>query len=93
MAKTGAIPPEQTLKPDFALRVCIGCGLGAHWKFDRRGRPFHYCSDCGLRIFIYTWRALTGLQIAHDLVIRSGVQRFRMAVHTRTSRKLAASAR
>lgn len=80
MPRGTAVPVMDALKPGFALRICIGCGAGAAWKYDRKGRPFHYCSNCGLRIWIYHPKSLQGIALVHALVLRHGVQKFRQSV-------------
>lgn len=86
-----AIPsPIDLLKPSFQLRVCICCGMRAAWRFDKRKRPFHYCPHCGIRIFIYSIRALVGLQILHEIVLRTGPQRIQTESERRIHRKMAA---
>jgi hypothetical protein len=88
----GISPSIALLQPSCPLRLCIGCGLRAEWRKDRKGRPFHFCGHCGIRIFIYNVTGLTGLELAHDLVMRSGPQRFQRAIQARVQRKLQGAA-
>lgn len=78
-----ARPTPQTynaVKPTFVMRVCIGCGAPASWRLDRKGRPYHYCPNCGIRLWIYHPKSMAGLSIVHALLVRSGVQKFRQTV-------------
>lgn len=71
---------QATLKPTFQLRICLGCGAAAAWRFDVKRRPYHYCGDCGLRFFVYHPKSMHGLSMLHGMVLRSGLQKFRQAV-------------
>jgi hypothetical protein len=73
-------PPINIVKPTFVLRVCIGGGAAAGWRFDRNGRHFHYCPNCGIRLWIYHPKSMAGLSIVHALLVRSGIQKFRQSV-------------
>lgn len=68
------------VKPTFVLRVCIGCGASAAWRYDRKRRPYLYCPNCGIRLWIYHPKAMAGIQIVHSLVLRTGISQFRKAV-------------
>ena len=76
----GAIPNDNVVKPSFVLRVCIGCGAPAAWRYDKKRRPYHYCPNCGIRYWIYHPKAMAGISLVHSMVLRYGVQKFRQTV-------------
>lgn len=81
------------LRPDFQLKVCPACAVPAQWRFDKKRRPFHYCADCGIRIFIYTAAALCGVKLIHEFVVRFGPVRWRGNVQQLVSRRVSVAAR
>lgn len=80
MARQAQAPALNVVKPTFTLRVCIGCGASAAWRYDKKGRAHHYCPNCGLRIWIYHPKSMQGIAIVHSMVLRAGVQKFRQSV-------------
>ena len=88
-SKHHLLDPQQLLKPPFELQVCVACGVPAGWRYDRKkGRPYHFCPHCGIRIFIYNIQALAGMQVLHDMVLRAGPLRIREAVRLRVDKRL-----
>lgn len=79
---------DHLLKPSAPLKVCPFCAVPANWRFDKKGRPFHYCGDCGARVFIYTIRGLIGFELYHQMIVRSGVVRHRNLVHRLTGQRM-----
>jgi len=88
MAKQENGPAPGYAQPAFQLKVCPFCGMPAYWKFDKKGRPYHSCGFCQTKLFIYGHVALSGIEVLHEMVIRSGIPRFRQAVQTRAMRRI-----
>jgi len=75
-------------QPGFQLRLCLYCGMPAHWKIDKKGRPYHSCGFCQTKLFLYGHTAFSGVEILQELILRSGLQRFRRAVQARTAKRV-----
>ena len=69
--------------PTVKLRVCIICGAESFWKSDRAGRPYLSCPSCNVRIFPHSRASISGIEVVHEMVVRSGINRFRQAVQRR----------
>lgn len=89
MPKVDESAPAHMLVPSMALRVCPFCGVPASWRYDKKQRPFHYCGDCGARVFIYTLRGLVGFELLCQTMVRSGVGRHRNLVHRIVGQRIA----
>lgn len=76
------------VRPTFVLRLCIGCGAQAAWRYDRKRRPYHYCPNCGIRFWIYHPKAMAGIELVHAMVLRAGVQQFRKSVAMTEMRRM-----
>jgi hypothetical protein len=93
MAKPLVAPVDVLLRPTFALRVCPSCGVPASWRYDKKGRPFHYCGHCGTRVFIYTITGLVGFEMLHQFVVRNGPIRHRNLINRTVGQRIARAAR
>lgn len=82
-------PTDELLKPAVPMRVCISCGVPAGWRYDKKGRPFHYCGHCGTRIFIYTVTGLIGFEMMHQAVVRNGPARQRNLINRMVGQRIA----
>jgi len=52
---------------DFDCRFCLSEGA-VLLRFDRRGRPYTLCRDCGARTFLHTSAGMAGLALIEPLV-------------------------
>ena len=77
----------EQLRPTFQLRFCVICAMPAAWRFDWKNRPYHYCSYCGVRIFIYHINGLMGMELLHQNIMRSNPERVRQALRARVERR------
>lgn len=88
MKQRGPQAPSAHAMPSAELLFCIVCGTSGGWKYDKLGRPYISCSACTVRIFPHGHISLSGLEILHEMVRRSGVQRHQQAVQVRVNRRL-----
>lgn len=75
-------------QPSSELRFCIICGAGLGWLRDKAGRPYVSCGNCQCRIFPHTALGVSGIEILHELVMRTGRPAFVQAVQRRAMRKM-----
>lgn len=93
MGKPVVAPVDVLLKPSAPLRVCPSCGVPASWRYDKKGRPFHYCPHCGTRVFMYTVTGLVGFELLHQTVVRNGPTRQRNLVNRLVAQRIARQSR
>lgn len=74
--------------PGFNLRICIFCGAPAKWKLDRKGREYISCGFCQSKTFVYGQMAFTGIQIIHEMLMRSGADRYRRTIQMKMAEQL-----
>jgi hypothetical protein len=84
-------PPH--LRPAFELTSCPFCGMKAAWRWDRKNRPFHYCGDCGVRVFLYSSAGLVGFEMLCEVMRRVGPLRWRQEAQSRITRRQIATTR
>jgi len=82
-----APPPPIQLQPAFEMTMCPFCGMPARWRFDKKGRPMHFCAECGIRVFIYGSAGLVGFEMLYQLAARVGPVRWRQEAQSRITRR------
>lgn len=93
MGKPVVVATDALLRPSGPLRICPSCAVPAAWRFDKKGRPYHYCGNCGTRVFLYSVTGLIGLELARDAVLRMGPTRHRNMVNRIVTRRVASLSR
>jgi len=72
--------------PSIKLKVCIFCGMPNGWKLDKVGRPYLSCGNCTIRVFPHGPSSIAGIELLHEMLVRSGIARFRQALQHRVNR-------